>query len=169
MESMLINNIYGRFASFFKNHELKEADKYIKRVFPNAEFYLDYEHALVFERIGEDLEALKMDEYSHVECSRCWIKGTRRGFILDLDEYIDDWNDEGKIAIGLEAEFAWGISSEELLNSCKQYGVDMRIHAFECGMCFNQIIEIIDGEITKDEEVKFDDYNWDCICPNVGG
>ena len=45
----------------------------------------------------------------------------------------------------------------------------MRIHAFERGMCFNQIIEIIDGEITKDEEVKFDDYNWDCICPNVGG
>lgn len=45
----------------------------------------------------------------------------------------------------------------------------MRIHAFECGMCFNQIIEIIDGEITKDEEIKFDDYNWDCICPNVGG
>ena len=31
------------------------------------------------------------------------------------------------------------------------------------------IIEIIDGEITKDEEVKFDDYNWDCICPNIGG
>lgn len=54
LESMLINNIYGRFASFFKNHELKEADKYIKRVFPNAELYIDYEHALVFERIGED-------------------------------------------------------------------------------------------------------------------
>lgn len=120
--------------------------------------------------IGEDLEALKMDDDTgRVKCSRCWIKGTRRGFILDLDVFTYDWNDEGKIAIGLEAEFAWGISSEELLNSCKQYGVDMRIHAFECGMCFNQIIEIIDGEITKDEEVTFDDYNWDCICPNVGG
>ena len=118
---------------------------------------------------GEDLETLKMDEYSQVKCSRCWIKGTRRGFILDLDEYIDDWNDEGKIAIGFEAEFAWGISAEELLQSCKKYGVDMRIHAFERGMQFNQIIEIIDGEITKDEEVKFDDYNWDCICPTVGG
>lgn len=56
LESMLINNIYGRFASFFKNYELKEADEYIKRVFPNAEFYLDYEHALVFERIREDEE-----------------------------------------------------------------------------------------------------------------
>ena len=51
-----MDNVYGRFASFFKNHELKEADKYIKRVFPDAEFYIDYEHALVFERIGEDEE-----------------------------------------------------------------------------------------------------------------
>lgn len=37
------------------------------------------------------------------------------------------------------------------------------------GMQFNQIIEIIDGKITKDEEVEFDDYDWDCICPNLGG
>lgn len=56
LESMLVNNVYGRCATFFKNHELKEADEYIKRVFPNAEFYIDYEHALVFERIGEDEE-----------------------------------------------------------------------------------------------------------------
>lgn len=42
---MLVNNVYGRFASFFKSYELKEADEYIKRVFPNAELYLDYEHA----------------------------------------------------------------------------------------------------------------------------
>lgn len=63
LENMLINNVYGRFASFFKNYELKEADKYIKRVFPNAEFYLDYEHALVFERIGED-EKIDLDYHT---------------------------------------------------------------------------------------------------------
>lgn len=118
---------------------------------------------------GSETETLKIDDYSRIKCERCWIKGTRRGFILDLDVFIDDWNDEGKIAIGLDAEFAWGISAEELLQSCKKYGVDMRIHAFERGMQFNQIIEIIDGEITKDEEVEFDDYEWDCICPNIGG
>ena len=56
MGNMLVNNVYGRYASFFKNHELKEADEYIKRVFPDAEFYIDYEHALVFERIREDEE-----------------------------------------------------------------------------------------------------------------
>lgn len=32
----MINKCYGRYASFFKSHELKEADEYIKRVFPNA-------------------------------------------------------------------------------------------------------------------------------------
>lgn len=63
LENMLINNVYGRFASFFKNYELKEADKYIKRVFPYAEFYLDYEHALVFERIGED-EEINLDYHT---------------------------------------------------------------------------------------------------------
>lgn len=56
LENMLENNCHGRYASFFKNHELKEADEYIKRVFPNAEFYIDYVHALVFERIREDEE-----------------------------------------------------------------------------------------------------------------
>lgn len=119
--------------------------------------------------IGQNLAPLKIDDIGCINGDRCWIKGTYRGFILGLDESIDDWNDEGKIAIGLEAEFAWGISAEELLQSCKKYGVDMRIHAFERGMQFNQIIEVIDGEITKDEEVKFDDYDWDCICPNIGG
>ena len=63
LENMLENNVYGRYATFFKNHELKEADKYIKRVFPNAEFYIDYEHALVFERIGED-EEINLDYHT---------------------------------------------------------------------------------------------------------
>ena len=119
--------------------------------------------------IGQELEPLKMDDCGCIECERCWIKGTRRGFVVDLYVYFDDLKDEEETTIALDTEFAWCISAEELLNSCKQYNVDMRIHAFERGMCFNQIIEIIDGKITKDEEVTFDDYNWDCICPNIGG
>ena len=81
MENMLVNNVYGRFASFFKNHELKEEDEYIKRVFPNAELYLDYEHALVFERIGEDGKP---------------IKGTGR-MIKDWFEFERDGNNIPKI------------------------------------------------------------------------
>ena len=40
---MLENKVYGRYASFLDKLELKKADKYIKRVFPNAEYYVDYE------------------------------------------------------------------------------------------------------------------------------
>lgn len=45
----------------------------------------------------------------------------------------------------------------------------MKIHGFEMGMEFNQDIEIVDGKILKDEEVRFENYQWDCICPNMGG
>lgn len=119
--------------------------------------------------IGQELEPLKMDDYGCIECERCWIKGTHRGFVVDSNVYFDVLKDEEETTIALDTEFAWCISAEELLNSCKKYGVDMRIYAFERGMQFNQIIEIIDGKITKDEEVEFDDYDWDCICPNIGG
>ena len=45
----------------------------------------------------------------------------------------------------------------------------MKIYGFEKGMQFNRDVEIVDGEILKDEEINFDDYNWECICPNMGG
>ena len=90
MENMLINNVYGRFASFFKNYELKEADKYIKRVFPNAEFYIDYEHALVFERIGEDKE-INLDYHTvinGVAYDGTFTKQEMDAFILDRYEEL---------------------------------------------------------------------------------
>jgi hypothetical protein len=76
---------------------------------------------------------------------------------------------EGKSTIVLSVEFAWSINPQELLTVCREYGVDMKIHAFERGMQFNQIIEIIDGEITKEAEIRFKDYEWDSICPTIGG
>lgn len=50
-----MDNIYGRYASFLEKLELKKSDKYIKRVFPNAEYYVDYElGALVFEPLENE-------------------------------------------------------------------------------------------------------------------
>lgn len=90
MESMSENNVYGRFASFFKNYELKEADKYIKRVFPYAEFYLDYEHALVFERIGEDKE---IDLDYHTVINGVAYDGTFTSNYNELVKYWDEYLD----------------------------------------------------------------------------
>lgn len=82
---------------------------------------------------------------------------------LSLNEY-------GEIFVAVfDSKFAWGISADELLKTCEKYHVDMKIHGFERGMEFNQVIEIVDGKILKDEELHFKDYQWDCICPNIGG
>lgn len=87
LENMSENNVYGRFASFFKNHDLKEADEYIKRVFPNAELYIDYEHALVFERIGEDKE---IDLDYHTVINGIAYQGTFTNCYSDLVELYNE-------------------------------------------------------------------------------
>lgn len=38
---------------------------------------------------------------------------------------------------------------------------------YEKGLEVQQEIEIIDGEIVKDEEITYDDYKWDCPCPMI--
>lgn len=93
LENVLENNVCGRFASFFKNYELKEADKYIKRVFPNAEFYIDYEHALVFERIGEDEE---IDLDYHTVINGVAYDGTFTSNYNELVKNFDESDSEKK-------------------------------------------------------------------------
>lgn len=113
---------------------------------------------------------IELSEYGYVTCDEiCWIEGTRRGFVDDFYVYIEDSEEDSIQTIALDVKFAWGISADELLEICKKYNIDMKIHGFEQGMQFNQIIEIIDGKILKDEELKFEDYIWECICPNMGG
>lgn len=85
-----MDNVYGRYASFFNSYELKEADKYIKRVFPNAEFYIDYEHALVFERIGEDEE---IDLDYHTVINGVAYDGTFTSNYNELVKYFDKYLD----------------------------------------------------------------------------
>lgn len=87
MGNMLVNNVYGRYDTFFKNHELKEADEYIKRVFPNAEFYIDYEHALVFGRIREDEE---IDLDYHTVINGVAYDGTFTSNYNELVKYFDE-------------------------------------------------------------------------------
>lgn len=121
---------------------------------------------------GKDTLVLESDGCGSVYYDgTCYIKGTSRGFINNLNVYFveDDDEDDYIQTIALDVEFAWDISSEELLKVCQKYHVDMRIYAFERGMEFNLEIEIINGKITKESYFSFQDYMWECICPNVGG
>ena len=76
-----MDNVYGRYASFLEKLELKKADKYIKRVFPNAEYYVDYElGALVF----EPLENEEVDLEDRTVINEKGYKGTFTSKYRDL-------------------------------------------------------------------------------------
>ena len=99
----------------------------------------------------------------------CWIENTYRGCVLEVEVFFSDYEDEDIVTVALDSKFAHDIDSEGLLKTAKKYSVDMKIYGFEKGMQFNRDVEIVDGEILKDEEINFDDYEWECICPNMGG
>lgn len=98
----------------------------------------------------------------------CHISETERGFIDNFCEIVDDIECTGNV-IMLEARFAWNVKAEWFEDLSKQYSVDFRFYGFERGAEFNRNIEVINGEITRDEIIKFDNYFWDCISPERGG
>lgn len=120
--------------------------------------------------LGESKGKLSLNEYGDVESDlTCWIEGTHRGFVESVDAYLSEIEDGETDIVVFDSKFAWGIDAQQLLQVCNKFNVDMKIHAFERGMEFNQVIEIVDGNILKDEELHFDNYQWDCICPELGG
>lgn len=61
------------------------------------------------------------------------------------------------------------VEANILLALARESGVDIKLYAFERGQQFNRNIEIIGGKLVKDETIEFDDYDWECICPLIGG
>ena len=110
-----------------------------------------------------------IDKHNGIET--LYIKGTRRNFIdpIENEIYIHNTDEEEAVICLENFKAAWGIDAEALRVISKRYDIDFKIYAFESGMEFNQDVEIIKGKIVKDEEIKFKDYVWECIEPNIGG
>ena len=100
-----------------------------------------------------------------------WIKDTCRNFIVQNPIYIDMYGSEDKtytVCIGgLNA--AWGIEPEPYISFSNKYGLDIKIFGSEQGMQFEQCIEIINGELLKDEEYRYEDWDWEAVNPHMGG
>lgn len=116
------------------------------------------EHTVIVEEDDWEM-TLKTEEGFHV-------KGSRRNFIesKEISWYLED-----NVLIIYDYRAAWGIDTPALIKLSSEYGVDLKIYAFERGMEFNLDIEIHKGEIVKNNEIKFNDYKWECICPELGG
>ena len=119
---------------------------------------------------GNALPKLELSDLGEVDTDKdCWIEGTTRGFVENLYAEFSFVEDDETFTATLDAKFAWAADAEELLASCKKYSVNMKLYAFEKGMGFNQDILIVKGEIINNLTINFEDYNWECICPTVGG
>lgn len=102
-----------------------------------------------------------------------WFRNAYRSYFeSDIDVWIDEEEKEdGNIlTINLgELQTAWGTDTKALTELSKQYNLDFKIYAYERGMEFNIDFEVHKGKVIKNNEIKFDDYIWECTNPEIGG
>lgn len=117
---------------------------------------------------ADKLNNVEEDEYCLAVTSKgsFHIRGTHRNFIQS--DSIEWDFDRGILAIE-DFEAAWGIDVEPLAKISLEYGVDFKIYAYEKGMQFNHDIEIHKGVIIKNDQITFDNYDWECPEPRRGG
>lgn len=96
------------------------------------------------------------------------ITGTRRAFIEG--DIVWDFQDKNIEVLSIDSfKQAWAVQAAPLAELSKKYNVDIKIYVYERGMEFNQDIEIHKGEIIKNNEITFDNYDWECLHPELGG
>lgn len=148
----------------------------LTRFFKEGVFHYDDKKPLTFiydkgENKADILSYVKTKDSGYLA-----IKGVTRNEISPLNDYGEIYftgsrNDEN-IRIGyFRFETAWGIETDQLVEVSKEYGIDIRIHAFEQGMEFEQFIEVHAGNLVKNEVISFEDrdWAWESVNPNWGG
>ena len=97
------------------------------------------------------------------------LRNSRRFFFLDKEITFYN-NEQGNCYLNLEIQQAWHIDVGGLLtNHSKKYNIDFNIYASECGMQFEQYITIVDGEVIRNDAIKYDDFGFEAINPSLGG
>jgi hypothetical protein len=100
-----------------------------------------------------------------------YIETTHRNFVDDGTYCCsrDENRKDGTSVLVVNLFTAWDIDPEPYAAFSKKYNLDFRVYAFERGMQFNRDIVVMNGHVIKNEKIKFEDYDWECIAPRVGG
>lgn len=100
------------------------------------------------------------------------IKETRRAFITDTEVYME--NDTGIVCVDVKQ--AWGFDAgretEDLANweaISDEYNLDIKLFGIESGMEYTQEVIIIRGRKPIVNVKQYEDWEWDCPFPNMGG
>ena len=125
---------------------------------------------------GGDIRKEDGEDYAEYTIpKRTYIQDSRRAFTSDewdLDVCIE--KDDRIQTITLPIKQAWSFTpadgeEQRWVRLAEEYGVDIRLQGFECGMEFYQDLAIVGGRITIDKVVEYDDWAWDCPMPDLGG
>lgn len=98
-----------------------------------------------------------------------YIKDTRRMFVASDDIGSDIIRRDNIALIFIDVKQAWGFIADDLARISQKYGVDFRIFATESGMEFCQEIEVLQGKITIDRIIPYNDFSWEAPDPRIGG
>ena len=104
------------------------------------------------------------------------IDGTRRMFITETNAWMGI--EEGVCCFNVKAAWAFIANDgdkDRLIAIADKYNVDIRLYGIESGMEF--VEEVIvhhghgseKGKIVLDNCINYEDWNWDCPFPDLGG
>lgn len=94
-----------------------------------------------------------------------YICGTRRMFITD--SYTNMFAEDGVCCFDIKQ--AWGFEAKELEKISAKFNVDIRVYGIEMGMQFCEEILIENGKTIYAKKIKYDDWDWECPFPKMGG
>ena len=103
-----------------------------------------------------------------------YIKGSRRAFALETFEFeIFNDRDQKRIAL-IPIRQAWSFTpyqgaEQRWIDLAKEYNLDVRLQGFERGIEFYQDVEIVNGELVRNDCITYEDWDWDCPMPRMGG
>ncbi len=103
-------------------------------------------------------------EYFYLkDSSRCFIEQN----YIEIYNYDDE--EEYETYVTLKFKQAWDVEEDLFEKLSEKYNIDFNIYASERGMEFERYITIIKGKFTRLETVKYDDFYFEAINPEIGG
>ena len=103
---------------------------------------------------------------------RLHILHTRRNFVDgDMNDICIHKNkNRGDFVLVLNFRGAWAIDTDGLTLVAKEYKIDIRVNGYERGMEFEQLFEVNrNGTVRCDSVIQYEDYEWECTMPLLGG
>lgn len=103
-----------------------------------------------------------------------YINKSDRCFVEHAYVYIEQSDMENTKSVALAScASAWNWELKDIMEICNTYHIDVAITAYEQGQEFRQDIMVVYNngtpKVLKNHYTEFDDYNWECESPCLGG